>query len=147
MASPGQPYLTQLICSTIVGDVNINQKRNYAKINDVDNAVDQIISSGSDSFSISIWERSNTIEHLILSALAQLLTDKHLDTIGLETIYQKISELSKQLSRQQYMKALDRLVTIDVLFDKNSRYGFTVLLFRNWVYKRNPLEKVRAEIN
>ena len=143
----GHPYLTQLICHAIVDDLNHNKKRNFATINDVENAVDEIIDTGYDYSSKYIWETSNTIEHLILSALAQLLTDKHLDTIGSEPIYQKISEFSKQLTRQQYIKALDRLMSIDVLFDKNARYGFTVLLFRNWVYKRNPLEKVRAEID
>jgi hypothetical protein len=142
----GQPYLTQLICHTLVSDLNDNQKRNYANINDVDTAVDEIISSGSDNFSKSIWESTKPTEHLVLSTLAQLLTHKRLEDIGPEPIYQKISEISKTLPRQAYIKALDRLVTMDVLFDRNARYGFTVALFRNWVYKRNPLEKVRAEI-
>jgi hypothetical protein len=141
----GQPYLTQLICHTLVSDLNDNQKRNYANINDVDTAVDEIISSGSDNFSKSIWESTRTSEHLVLSTLAQLLTHKRLETIGPEPIYQKIFEISKTLPRQAYIKALDRLVTMDVLFDRNARYEFTVALFRNWVYKRNPLEKVRAE--
>jgi len=142
----GQPYLTQLICHTIVADLNNNKKRNYANINDVDNAAAEIINTGADHFSRHIWDNTNQLEHLILSILAQLLTNKHLDNIGAEPIYQKISNISSKFTRQDYIKSLDRLITIDVLFDKNARYGFSVILFRNWVYKKNPLEKVRAEI-
>ncbi|KPA17762.1 ATPase, partial [Candidatus Magnetomorum sp. HK-1] len=142
----GQPYLTQLICWTIVNDLNNNKKRNFATINDVDHAVDYIIQQGMDHFSQHIWDETTPLEHMILSAISQELINKNLNSIGPEMIFDQIANFIGKATRKQYIESLDRLVDMDVLWFKDTRYRYLVNLFRYWVYKKHPLEKVRGEI-
>jgi hypothetical protein len=142
----GQPYLTQLICWTIVNDLNNHKKRNFATINDVDHAVDDIIQQGRDHFSQHIWDETTALEHMILSGISQELINKNLNSIGPEVIYGRIANFIGKATKKQCIESLDRLVDMDVLWFKDSRYRYLVNLFRYWVYKRHPLEKVRGEI-
>ncbi|MCP4351900.1 MAG: AAA family ATPase [Desulfobacterales bacterium] len=139
----GQPYLTQLMCRTIVNDLNENKQRNYATIDDVDDAAEIIITHGHDHFSSHIWQESNTLERLILSTAAEELTHKQLDNVGFDAIYDKIGAVTKTFSRKECMDTLGRLVSKDILTEKNLRYSFPVNLFRKWVFARHPLRQVR----
>jgi AAA+ ATPase superfamily predicted ATPase len=142
----GQPYLTQLICRTLVNDLNENKKRNDALIDDVDDAVEQIIAGGAEHFSQHIWDESSLLEHLILSAAAEELTHKQLDFIGLDAIYDKIQSLTGKFSKKQVIEILDKLVSKEILQEKSMRYYFPVNLLRKWIAARYPLRKVREEI-
>jgi hypothetical protein len=142
----GQPYLIQLICRTLVNDLNENKKRNDALIDDVDDAVEQIISGGTEHFSQHIWDESSLLEHLILSAAAEELTHKQMDFIGLDAIYEKIHPLTGEFSKKQVIETLDKLVSKEILNEKNMRYCFPVNLLRKWIAARYPLRKVREEI-
>jgi len=142
----GQPYLTQLICHTIVNDLNDRKKRNYAAIDDVDDAAEKIISEGKDKFSEQIWNQATTWERLILSAAAEEMTNKQLDVIGVESLYGKIETAIGKFPRKEYMDTLNRLVSKDILAVKEVRYSFPVNLLRKWIADRHPLAKVRAEI-
>jgi hypothetical protein len=142
----GQPFLTQLICWTIVNDLNNHKKRNFATINDVDHAVDYIIEQGMDHFSQHIWDEITPLEHMILSAISQELINKNLNSIDPQTIYDRIAKFIGKATKKQYVESLDRLVDMDVLWFKDTRYKYLVNMFRYWVYKRHPLEKVRGEI-
>jgi len=143
----GQPYLTQLICRSLVNDMNERKKRNYASINDVDDAVEKIIVQGDDHFSTHIWDDSPTVQRLILSASAGELTDKQRDSISFDGIYDKIS-LVKKYDRREIMDTLGKLTSKDILTENknNTGYSFPVNLFRLWVARKYPLRKVREEI-
>ncbi|MCP4104920.1 MAG: hypothetical protein GY749_05195 [Desulfobacteraceae bacterium] len=140
----GQPYLTQLLCRTLVNDLNENKKRNYAGINDVDDAAQKIITQGDDHFSAYIWKESDTLERLLLSAAAEELTHKQLDFISFGDLYSKIS-LVKAYPKKECADTLGRLVTKDILTDKEGRYSFPVNLLRKWVSEKHPLRLVREE--
>jgi hypothetical protein len=142
----GQPYLTQLICRTLVNDLNENKKRNDALIDDVDDVVEHIINEGKEHFSQHIWDESSQLEHLILSAAAEELTHKQLDHVGPDAIFDKIKPLLPDFSRKQSMEALDKLVSKEILAERNLRYWFPVNLLRKWIAARYPLRKVREEI-
>ncbi|UCH94165.1 MAG: AAA-like domain-containing protein [Candidatus Aminicenantes bacterium] len=142
----GQPYLTQLICRTLVNNLNENKKKNDALIEDVDDAVKQIISGGTDYFSQYIWYESSILERMILSAVAEELTHKQLNFIGLDAIYDKIQPLTGKFSKKQVVETLDKLVSKEILLEKNMRYCFPVNLLRKWIAARYPLRKVREEI-
>lgn len=142
----GQPFLTQLICHTLVNDLNENKKRNDALIDDVDDAVERIISEGTDHFSLHIWGESSVLERLILSAAAEELTQKQLDHTGVDAIFDKIKPILPGFSRKQSMETLERLVSKEILAEKNMRYRFPVNLLRKWIAARYPLRKVREEI-
>lgn len=142
----GQPYLTQLICRILVNDLNENKKRNDALIDDVDDVVEHIINEGKEHFSQHIWDESSQLERLLLSAAAEELTQKQLDHVGPDAIFDKIKPLLPDFSRKQAMEALDKLVSKEILVERNLRYRFPVNLLRKWIAARYPLRKVREEI-
>ncbi len=115
-------------------------------IDDVDDAVEHIISEGIDHFSRHIWDESNLLERLILSAAAEELTHKQLDHIGVDAIFEKIKPLYPAFSRKQSMEALEKLVSREIFAEKNMLYYFPVNLLRKWIAARYPLRKVREEI-
>ncbi|NIM15736.1 MAG: AAA family ATPase [Candidatus Aminicenantes bacterium] len=141
-----QPYLIQLICRMLVNDLNEYKKRNYAVIDDVDNVVEGIIDEGKEHLSQHIWDESNRLEHFILSSAAEELTHKKLDHTGIDTIFDKIKPILPNFYRKQSMQALDKLVSKEVLAEKNMNYWFPINLLRKWIAARYPLRKVKEEI-
>jgi hypothetical protein len=140
----GQPYLVQLLCRNLVNDLNNKKKRNDALVDDVDEAVEDIISKGKEHFCSHIWNESDLTERLILSTAAEELTNKQLDYIGMEAIYDKIQTAGGAFSRKQMMDTLEKLVSKEILLEKEMRYCFPVNLLRKWIAVRFPLKKVLA---
>ncbi|MGE5340389.1 MAG: ATP-binding protein [Candidatus Omnitrophota bacterium] len=143
----GQPYLIQLVCRTLVNDLNEKKKKNDALINDVDDAVQRIILEGDDHLSQHIWQQSNSLERLVLSAAASEMTRRQLDNIGTELVYDKVQALMSKYSRRQVMEALDTLVAKDILTENLMLYRFPFNLFRQWIVAHYPPGKIREEIN
>jgi hypothetical protein len=142
----GQPHLTQLICRTIVNELNETKKRNYALVDDVDDAVEKVISIGTESFSQHIWDNAALIEKLILSASAEELTNKQRDRIGTDDIYERILTLTDRFDRKESVKSLGKLVSQEILFEAENGYYFPVNLLRKWIALRFPFRKLREEI-
>jgi hypothetical protein len=140
----GQPYLIQLLCRTIVNRLNQLGKRNDALVNDVDASVAQIISEDTDNFSKDAWKAAGHLERLILSAAAAELTHKHREQANLEDILAKIAPLEPGFSREQAVDTLDKLVTGEILAEKDLNYCFQVNMTRQWIAARHPLRKVRG---
>ncbi len=142
----GQPYLVQLLCRTLVNNLNDTKKRNDAMIDDVDEAVEEIITGGTENFSQYIWDQSNSLERLLMSAAAEEMTRRQLDYIGLETLCGQVEGVAKTYSRKQMLDALEKLVSREILEEKDMRYRFPVNLLRKLLAARFPLRKVREEI-
>jgi hypothetical protein len=113
-------------------------------VDDIDEAVEDIISKGKEHFCSHIWDESNLPERLLLSTAAEELTRKQLDYIGMETIYDKIQSSGGAFSRKQMMDTLEKLVSKEILLEKEMRYCFPVNLPRKWIAVRFPLRKVVA---
>jgi len=143
----GQPYLIQLICRTLVNDLNQNKKRNDALIDDVDDAVETIIANDQDRFSQSIRHESTQLERLVLSALAEELSLKQLDQTDLDSIYERSKTITRTYSQKETAAALDHLTAGEILSEKNQCYSFQVNLLRKWLFARYPMRKVREEID
>jgi|GEM_PF-1656924 len=139
----GQPYLVQLLCRTLVNALNDTKKRNDAVIDDVDDAVEEIISGGTEHFSQQIWDDANPLERLLLSAAAEEITLRQLDFIGLESLCSRVEAAVPAVSRQHLLNALEKLVSREILEEKEIRYRFPVNLLRKWLATRFPLRKVR----
>ncbi|MCP4157283.1 MAG: hypothetical protein GY757_56760 [bacterium] len=141
----GQPFLTQLICHTVVVVSLLNEeaKSNYAVIDDVDAAVDKIITGGSDHFSRHIWDSTDATGRFILSAAAEEITRKQLDAIDADSIFERVIPLFRGFNRRVGMKALENLVTGEILEENNLRYRFPVNVLRKWIAQKYPLRKVR----
>lgn len=138
-----QPYLIQLICRTIVNDLNEKKKRNDALVNDVDEAVEKIILQDNDNFSKEAWKGSNYLERMILSATAQELTHQKREHLNLEDILDTIEPHIRQFSRETAIDTIDSLTTREILTEKNLNYHFTIDMMRQWIANRHPLRKVR----
>jgi len=141
----GQPYLTQLICRTLVNDLNEKEK-NYASIDDVDDAVDNIVSQGDDHFSAYIWQQANILERLILSVLAEELSHKQLDSMNFDAIFDTLGTVSRKFLRDECIEALKNLVSKDILMARNLNYSFPMNFLRKWLVFRHPLQQTREEI-
>jgi hypothetical protein len=63
-----------------------------------------------------------------------------------DAIYDKIQPLTDKFSKKQVIETLDKLVSKEILKEKNMRYWFPVNLLRKWISARYPLRKVREEI-
>lgn len=141
-----QPYLIQLICHTVVNHLNDKKKRNDALVDDVDEAVEFIISNGSDQFSQQIWSDASKKAKVILSAMAEEMKLRLLDRIGIERIFTAIKKIAPEISRPQMMDTLNKLVNQEIIAEKNMVYYFPVSLLQKWIAIKYPLRKVREEL-
>lgn len=106
--------------------------------------MEQIIAEDNDNFSKETWKDAGHLERMILSAAAEELTHKHLERVNLEDILDKIAPLVPNFSREAAVDTLDKLVTGEILTEKNLNYCFTVNMTRKWIASRHPLRKVRG---
>ena len=67
----GHAYFTQLICWALVNHCNV-QQQNYATINDVNDAVAEVVRTGEAHFAF-VWQQAGNSERLVLAALAHTL--------------------------------------------------------------------------
>jgi hypothetical protein len=79
---------------------------------------------------------------LILSSAAEELTRKQWDYIGLDALFAKIKTAGTGIPGQPLMEALEKLVSKEILLEKEMRYCFPVNLPRKWIAARFPLKKV-----
>jgi len=122
-------------------------KKNDALIDNVDEAVENIIANDQDCFSQSIWQGSTLLERLVLSSIAEELTLKQLELTSLDPVYDRIKTVTQKFARKDLLGALDKLAAKEILAEKNERYSFPVNLLRKWIPTRWPLRKVRDEID
>lgn len=130
----GHAYFTQLICWALVNHCN-NQRQNYATINDVNDAVKEIVSTGEAHFAY-VWQQASSHERLALGALAH--------TIRPGKPWARPAELLKTLqdagdhktSREQLVTTLERLTSQEVLesaSEGNLRYRFQLEILQLWL--------------
>lgn len=135
----GHAYFTQLICWALVNHCNI-QARNYATINDVNDAVQEILTTGEAHFAY-IWQQATNIERLALAGLAHTLQpgkawgrpSEILDTLAMG---------DASIERSVLVETLDRLVAQEVLEVSTggaTRYRFQIEVLRLWVEKTKSI--------
>jgi hypothetical protein len=106
--------------------------------------VEHIITEDNDNFSKETWKDAGHLERMILSAAAEELTQKSLERVNMEDILDKIAPLLPNFSREEAVDTLDKLVTGEILAEKNLNYFFNVNMTRQWIASRHPLRKVRG---
>jgi hypothetical protein len=137
----GQPYLTQLICRFIVNCLNNRGKSGFVDVNDVDSAVEEIITGGHDRFSEQLWKDADEIDRFLLSVIADELTGKQLDNVSFKSIFNKTSS-KKNTTHKTCFDALSGLVNKEILLEDNGYYRFGIRLFMQWVNMRYPPRKL-----
>jgi hypothetical protein len=132
----GHAYFIQLICWSLVGLCN-KRARNYATINDVNDAVSEILTNGGAYFA-HIWQQADEQQRLALVGLAHTLRlgkEWVRPTDVMETL---TSGGAMQLQQRLLTEVLDRLVVQEVLEMNNSgglRYRFQIEILRLWIVR------------
>jgi WD40 repeat protein/AAA+ ATPase superfamily predicted ATPase len=129
----GHAYFTQLICWALVNHCNANE-RNYATLNDVNDALQEILASGEAHFAY-IWQQADATERLALAAVAHTIRPGK-DWARPAEILETLAEGGAQMSQAALVDVLDRLTRQDVLesaSDGALRYRFQIEVLRLWV--------------
>jgi WD40 repeat protein len=132
--SHGHPYFIQLICWALVNHCN-DHRQNYATINDVNDAVKDIIINGEANFAY-VWQQADPDERLLLCSMAH--------TLHAGKPWARVSEIMDTLatngatffSRDELVTILDRLVTREVLQiakEGSLRYQYRLEILRLWI--------------
>lgn len=140
-----QPYLVQLICWQIVNYLN-SQKRNYATINDLNQALDQTLVTAEAYFN-SIWEQSTPHQRLALALLTDLECPGK-ETAALSEVAGRLADAGVNISGRSLIAALSELCHREVLREHSNgelRYSFQIDLVRMWIEKNKPLSRVLIE--
>jgi len=145
----GHPYFVQLLGWALVNHCNA-QSRNYATINDVNDAVQEILTTGEAHFAY-IWQQANAAERLALTALAHSLRPGK-EWARPAEILETLAADGAPLSQPELVTVLDRLVRQDVLestTDGALRYRFQLEVLRLWIEKTKSVtgmvERMKAE--
>ncbi len=129
----GHAYFTQLICWALVNHCNANE-RNYATLNDVNDALQEILASGEAHFAY-IWQQADPTERLALAAVAHTIRPGK-DWARPAEILETLADGGGQMSQAALVDLLDRLTRQDVLesaSDGALRYRFQIEVLRLWV--------------
>ena len=127
------PYFVQLFCWALVNRCNA-QERNYATINDVNDALQEILATG--AYFAYIWQQASAAEQLALAALAQ--------TVKPGKPWARPADIQETLAaygdsitgRASLIDTLDHLAKQEILEiakDGALRYRFQIELMQLWV--------------
>lgn len=129
-----QPYFIQLICWALVNHCNV-QERNYATINDVNDVIQEILTTGEAHFAY-IWQQASPPERLAMAGLAHTLQPGKSWARPPEILETLVAGGDTQTQRPELIEVLDRLVTREVLevaSEGSLRYHFQIEVLRLWV--------------
>ncbi len=128
----GHPYFVQLVCWALVRHCNA-QERNYATINDINDAVEEILITGRANFAY-IWQQAAMRDRLALAGLAQ--TSRPGQTWARPgEILETIRRAGGMIEPAELIRVLDSLVAGEVLQSSatDAKYSFQIELLRQWV--------------
>jgi archaellum biogenesis ATPase FlaH len=134
------PYFIQLMCWALVNQCN-ERSRNYATINDVNDALEQILTTGEGHFAY-IWQQISSREQLALGLLAHTLRGG-VSWARLDDMLVQLAEVSGDaLDRDTMLQVLDRLVQqdiIDVASEGVLRYRFRLEVLQQWITRTKSI--------
>jgi WD40 repeat protein len=130
----GHPYFIQLICWALVNHCNA-QERSYATINDINQVLQEILTTGEAHFAY-IWQQASGAERLALAGLAHTLRPGKMWARPAEILETLAAGGDRQTRRADLVSTLDQLVTQEVLEvsgDGVLRYRFQIEVLRLWI--------------
>lgn len=139
----GHPYFIQLICWALVNHCNAHQ-RNYATINDINDAVQEILTSGEAHFAY-IWQQAADPERLALAGLAHTLQPGKAWARPAEILETLAAGGVSQTQRTTLVEVLDRLVAqeiLEVAQEGALRYRFQIQVLQLWVQTTKSIAAV-----
>jgi WD40 repeat protein/AAA+ ATPase superfamily predicted ATPase len=136
----GHPYFIQLTCWALVNHCN-TQRRNYATINDVNDAVQEMLTTGEAYFAY-IWQQATEDERLALTGLAHTLRPGKAWARPSEILETLAAAGDTQTQRASLVDVLDQLVAQEVLEvtrEGRLRYRFQLEVLRLWIEVTKPV--------
>lgn len=149
----GHPYFLQLLCYSLVNAHN-RSKRSYTTIDDVDQALEEILTLGEAHFSF-LWETSAERERATLVALTRLLPrlgQASWPQLGVTAsdVALLLAEHGLTVDPRQVSVALRSLAAREILQEVPGdveRYVFKVGLVALWIERCKSLSKVIEELS
>jgi hypothetical protein len=135
------PYFIQVLCNILVNQCNEAQ-RGYVTIQDVRNAVDELLEASGTHLS-SLWGASNREARLVLGATAEL--QNRLDRVTAAVIADRLGAYQIILDPGQIIRAMEQLAARDVVHEipgTTVSYSFTAQLYGHWLRRYQALSKV-----
>jgi len=130
----GHPYFIQLLCWALVNHCNKNE-RNYATLNDLNDVLKEIISSG-DAYFAFIWQLATFDERIIMVALADSLGQGK-SLIPFQEIKDAVDQAGiNNFDKSKIIQVLDSLVDQEIMMSGGSdklQYCYRVGLIGEWV--------------
>ena len=142
----GHPFATQLLCQ-VLWDVAHDRSQDQAPTvtaQDVDAAVPQAWESGSNAFEW-IWDELPPAERVALSAIAQ--SGDAGTSVPTAAIAKALEKNGVRFQTRDLAVAPEMLVRWETLKQQEDGYRFSVELFRGWVASRQPLARVKDELD
>jgi len=139
----GHPYFIQLICWALVNHCNA-KRRNYATINDVNGAVQEMLATGEAYFAY-IWQQATWDQRLAMAGLAHTLRPGKSEARPSEIMETMAAAGDKQTQRGALMDSLDQLVAQEVLEvagEGRLRYRFQLEVLQLWIAATKPVAAV-----
>jgi hypothetical protein len=136
----GHAYFTQLICWALVNHCNA-QQQNYATINDVNDAVSEVVRIGEAHFAF-VWQQASGAERLTLAALAHTLRPGKPWARPAELLETLQRAGETQFYRESLIPILERLTLQEVLESASEgslRYRFQLEILQLWLAATHSL--------
>jgi hypothetical protein len=130
----GHPYFVQLICWALVNHCNAN-RRNYATINDINEAVEEMLTTGEAHFAF-VWHQASEPERLALAGLAHTLRPGQVSARVEEIMETLAAAGDKLMDKSSLVAILSKLAdqeVLEVVTNGASRYQFQLELLRLWI--------------
>lgn len=131
----GHPYFIQLICWALVNHCN-EHRRNYATINDVNDALVAMLTTGEAYFAY-IWQQATPAEQLVIAGLAHAAGDD-----GWTVPDDVVRRLQERVPRATIIGTADHLVIQQVLEATTEgalRYRFRLEVLRLWIQQSKSI--------
>lgn len=137
----GHPYFIQLFCWALVNHCN-KSERNYATLNDLNDVLKEIISSG-DAYFAFIWQLASFDERIIMAALAGSLGQGK-SLVPFQEIKDAVDQAGiNNFDKSKIIQILDRLVDQEIMMSRGSdklQYSYRVGLIGEWVKYSKSLQ-------
>ncbi|MBK8903647.1 MAG: AAA family ATPase [Anaerolineaceae bacterium] len=136
----GQAYFTQLICWALVNRCN-QLRQNYATINDVNDAIEEIVRTGESHFAY-VWQQANRYERLTLAALAHTIQPGKLWARPAEVAETLQIGGENRLDREQLVSILEQLTQQEILESASEgslRYRFQLEILKMWLVSTHSM--------
>lgn len=136
----GHPYFTQLLAWQLVRFCN-DKKRNFVTINDLNDALEDILTYGESHFAY-VWQQSSWEERLVLTSVAHS-QKYHQHWVRLEDIFSLILRQSKDaFTKDMLIQILEDLTSKEILETTREyplQYRFYIDILRLWISKNHHL--------